>query len=282
MPHSHSLTINGVNYHVTTAGEAASGTVLLLHGMPDTGKIWDQLSDLLVGNGYRVVIPDMLGYGRSDKPANPDRYAGELILGDLIELMTSLDLPPCHIVGHDWGAYASWELVSHFPDNFLRHVAISMSHPGVFFSNLSVASLRDNWYMYLNTQEAAVDLYTMDNCAFFREFITPTHPDLDEVCNRLSEPEAMRANLNWDRGNPLAKSYVVAQAGKLHYPSITVPTLGLWSPGDTYLLEEHMQQSGEYVDADWQYQRLATGSHWCMLDNPQETNTAILNWLERT
>lgn len=122
----------------------------------------------------------------------------------------------------------------------------------------------------------------MDNCAFFREFITPTHPDLDEVCSRLSEPEAMRANLNWDRGNPLAKSYVVAQAGKLHYPSITVPTLGLWSPGDTYLLEEHMQQSGEYVDADWHYQRLATGSHWCMLDNPEETNNAILDWLKRT
>ena len=60
-----------------------------------------------------------------------------------------------------------------------------MSYPAVFFSNLHLGTLRDNWYMYLNTQEAAVDLYTLDNCAFFREFITATHPEIDEVCEGL-------------------------------------------------------------------------------------------------
>ncbi len=73
--------------------------------------------------------------------------------------------------------------------------------------------------------------------------------------------------------------YVVARAGKLSYPNIQVPTLGLWSPGDVYLLEEHMQASGSYVDAQWRYARLSAGSHWCMLDNPTETNAAIIAWL---
>lgn len=281
LPECVAVPINGVNYHVAISGEAIQGTALLLHGMPDTGAIWDRLTDVLVTRGYRVVVPDMLGYGRTDKPADPDRYAGERIIGDLVALIEYLELPPSHIVGHDWGAYASWELTTHFPDQFLRHVAVSMSHPAVFFSNLNIDSLRDNWYMYLNTQEAAVDLYTLDNCAFFREFITTTHPHIDEVCSRLAEPDAMRANLNWDRGNPLAKSYVVARAGKLQYPQINVPTLGLWSPGDVYLLEEHMQASGDYIDADWEYQQLSSGSHWCMLDNPEETNRAILDWLSQ-
>ncbi len=267
---------------MTDRGDAIEGTVLLFHGMPDTGAIWDNLATRLVEHGYRVIYPDMLGYGRTEKPADPERYAGEHVIADLIALIEALQLPRCHIVGHDWGAYASWELATHLPQQFLRHVAVSMSHPAIFFSNLNLNSLRDNWYMYLNTQEAAVDLYTMDNCAFFREFITTTHPDLDEVCSRLREPEAMRANLNWDRGNPLAKSYVVARSGKLKYPKINVPTLGLWSPGDVYLLEAHMQESGAYVDSEWCYQRLSYGSHWCMLDNPDETNAAILNWLVNT
>jgi pimeloyl-ACP methyl ester carboxylesterase len=279
MTEHHSIAINGVQYHVAVSGEAVAGTALLLHGMPDTGAIWDSLTEVLLQHGYRVVVPDMLGYGRTDKPSDPNRYAGELVISDLITLIECLELPPCHIIGHDWGAYASWELVTHLPDQFLRHVAVSMSHPSVFFSNLNLDSLRDNWYMYLNTQEAAVDLYTLDNCAFFREFIGSTHPNLDEVCSRLVEPDAMRANLNWDRGNPLAKSYVVARAGKLNYPKVNVPTLGLWSPGDVYLLEAHMQASGDYVDSDWRYERLSSGSHWCMLDNPDETNAAILNWL---
>ena len=276
------LSINGVNYYVRISGDNSNKQVLLLHGMPDTGAIWDALTADLVAQGFQVIAPDMLGYGKTDKPADPARYEGERVLADLIEMMGALDLGACDIVGHDWGAYASWELVTHVSDAFKRHVAISMSHPAVFFSNLHLCTLRDNWYMYLNTQEAAVDLYTLDNCAFFREFITATHPEIDEVCERLSDFEAMRANLNWDRGNPLAQSYIAARLGKLDYSKITVPTLGLWSPGDVYLLEEHMQASGEYLEADWSFQRLSSGSHWCMLDNAEETNRVITDWLQVT
>ena len=72
---------------------------------------------------------------------------------------------------------------------------------------------------------------------------------------------------------------MVARLGKLKYPKIRLPTLGLWSPADVYLLEEHMQASSDYVAAERRYVRLSSGSHWCMLDNPSETNTAIIDWL---
>ncbi|HJP51238.1 MAG TPA: alpha/beta hydrolase [Pseudomonadales bacterium] len=277
-----SVSVNDVNYGVTINGEAKRGTVLLLHGMPDTGAIWARLTTNLIALGYRVVTPDMLGFGATDKPADARRYAGGKIIADLVELIGQLELPKCHIVGHDWGAYAGWELVTHLPEQFDRHVAISMSHPAVFFNDLGLRGLRDNWYMYLNTQEEAVDLYRLDNCAFYKEFCIPTHPDKEEVCTRLTDPEAMRGCLNWDRGNPLAASYLATRKGELEYSKINVPTLGIWSAGDTYLLEEHMQASGDYLDAEWSYVRLSSGSHWCMLDNPEETNRAVIDWLERS
>jgi len=134
-----------------------------------------------------------------------------------------------------------------------------MSHPLVFSTSLNLQSLRDNWYMYLNTQDDIVDLYTKDDCAFYREFIIPTHPEADEVCARLKDPVAMNGMRNWDRGNPLASLYLAARTpGALtpYYTKVAVPTMGVWSAGDTYLLEEHMQQSGEHC-ADFEYRRFS-------------------------
>jgi len=260
-------------------------TVLCIHGMPDTGAMWDKLAVALVAKGDHVVVcPDMLGYGKTSKPADPQRYGGETIIMDMIELITTkLQLPKCHVVGHDWGGYVSWELVTNLPDQFLRHVAISIAHPFVFSKNLTPQAIRDNWYMYLNTQDDAVALYTKDDCAFYREYIIPTHPEPDEVCGRLADPVAMNAMRNWDRGNPLASLYLAARNGGMEaaYPNVKVPTMGLWSADDAYLLEEHMQQSVEHMDdnTEWEYRRISKGSHWCMLDNPDETSAAILEWI---
>ena len=277
------LAINGADYYVVTHGGDNPGeTILLVHGMPDSGAMWDSLAAALVAKGHRVVVPDMLGYGKTSKPADPKRYATEKIVPDMLELILKLGLPKCHVVGHDWGGYVAWELVINAPEQFKSHVAISMSHPLVFSTSLNLQSLRDNWYMYLNTQDDIVDLYTKDDCAFYREFIIPTHPEPDEVCARLKDPVAMNGMRNWDRGNPLASLYLAARSGALtsYYTKVAVPTMGVWSAGDTYLLEEHMQQSGEHC-TDFEYRRLAKGSHWCMLDNPEGTNAAVTEWVEK-
>ena len=61
-----------------------------------------------------------------------------------------------------------------------------------------------------------------------------------------------------------------------------VPTLGIWSSGDTYLWEDQIKTSGALMDADWRYERIEGGSHWVMLDRAQEVNALILDWLEKT
>lgn len=270
--------INGINYNVFDEGEG-DRAVLLVHGMPDTSGVWRHQVPALLAAGRRVVVPDMLGYGETDKPADPARYAAERVIADMVALIETLGLENLDLVGHDWGAFVSWELVSHFPDLFRKHVAISVGHVGVFMSDFSPQSLKQNWYMYLNTQERAVDLYRLNDCEFLLKGLMPSHPDPEEVRERLRHEDAMRGVLNWDRGNPLADYFLAAARGELRYDKCTVPTMGIWSSGDDYLLEEHMRRSADFMAAEWRYERIEGGSHWVMLDRPDEVTRLILDWL---
>src|SRR3546814_3135110 len=78
--------------------------------MPDPSGVWRHQAEALVRSGYRVIAPDMLGYGETEKPQETERYTGDKILGDMVALLDTLAIPKMDIVGHDWGGYASWEL----------------------------------------------------------------------------------------------------------------------------------------------------------------------------
>lgn len=274
------LEIGGVHYHVSDQGEGER-VVLLLHGMPDTSSLWRHQVPKLLGAGFRVIAPDMLGYGKTEKPEAAERYAGDRVVADLLTLIATLDLPRMDLVGHDWGAFASWELVLRRPELFRRHVALSVGHPGALFGELSTRSLKENWYMYLNGQEAAPDLYRLNGCEFLRKYVLSTHPEIEEVCARLEDPAAMRAMLNWDRGNPMASFYLAVLTGELEYPRCQVPTLGIWSSGDQYMWEEQMRRSAEWMEAEWRYERMENASHWLTLDRPEEVGRLLLEWLAK-
>ena len=272
------MKLNGVNYHV---GEQGSGDkiVLLLHGMPDTSSTWDYQVPALVEAGYRVIVPDMLGYGETEKPAEASRYALENILGDMLALLDTLGPKQVDLIGHDWGAVTSWELVLNFPERFRRHVALSVGNTDLAMTMESISQVSSSWYMYLNTEEATPQLYAANDGAFFKRFIIPTHPEIDEVWSRVKAPDAMLGMLNWDRGNPMAAAYLAMATSTAAPRKCTVPTLGMWSTGDTYLWESQVKDSGTLMAAPWRYLKVDNASHWLMLDQPQQVNTAILEWL---
>jgi pimeloyl-ACP methyl ester carboxylesterase len=272
------IDLNGVRYHV---GEQGSGDkiVLLLHGMPDTSSAWDRQIPSLVAAGYRVIVPDMLGYGETEKPADPKRYALENIIGDMVALIDTLGSKQIDLVGHDWGAVTSWELALNFPERFRRHAALSVGNPDLAMNMDSISQVKASWYMYLNTQEATAQLYAANEGAFFKKLIIPTHPEIDEVWSRAKVPEAMLGMLNWDRGNPMAAAYLAMVTNTAAPRKCTVPTLGMWSTGDTYLWESQVKDSAQLMAAPWHYMKVENASHWMMLDQSQQVNAALLEWL---
>ncbi|MBK9520063.1 MAG: alpha/beta hydrolase [Rhodocyclaceae bacterium] len=274
------MMLNGINYHV---GEQGTGdkVALLLHGMPDTSAVWHLQVPALVQAGYRVIAPDMLGYGETDKPEDVQRYKAEMLIGDMVAMLDTLGLKQVDLVGHDWGALVSWELALNFPERFRRHVALSVGHPDVMMNLNTVAEVKDSWYMYLNTQASAAAAYAANDGAFFKRFIIPTHPEVDEVWARMKDLKAMNGMLNWDKANPMADFYLAAASNTAAPRMGKVPTLGLWSTGDAYLWEAQVKDSAKLMSAPWRYQRIADASHWIMMDRAKQVNAAILDWFNK-
>lgn len=96
------LTANGL--HFQYQDEGAGPAVVLLHGFPDTSRLWRYQMPALVDAGYRAIAPDLRGRGGSDKPPEVADYALSHIVRDVAAIMDRLDIPRAHIIGHDWGA----------------------------------------------------------------------------------------------------------------------------------------------------------------------------------
>src|SRR5438067_9605739 len=90
----------GTEYEVVGAGRP----VVLLHGFPDTGRLWRHQVPALAEAGFQVIVPDLRGYGRSDKPEAVDAYSIPVLAGDVMASLTGLGASRAHGVGDDWGA----------------------------------------------------------------------------------------------------------------------------------------------------------------------------------
>src|SRR5712671_7103941 len=118
----------GIEYEVTGEGPP----VVLLHGFPDSGRLWRHQVPALAGAGFQVVVPDLRGYGRSDKPEPVDAYSMLLVAGDVLAILAELEIDQAHVVGHDWGAALAWALAAFAPGQVDHLVTLSVGHPGTF------------------------------------------------------------------------------------------------------------------------------------------------------
>ena len=89
----------GIEYEVTGQGRP----VILLHGFPDSGRLWRNQVPALADAGFRVIVPDLRGYGRSDKPATSDSYSLPSLVGDVMAVLGDAGAERAHVVGHDLG-----------------------------------------------------------------------------------------------------------------------------------------------------------------------------------
>ncbi|KAK4225533.1 putative epoxide hydrolase [Podospora fimiseda] len=109
---------NSRTYHYLLASPSSSpplGTVLLIHGFPDLSFGWRYQIPHLLSLNLRVIIPDMLGYGRSSSPSNSSFYSFKSICDDLASLLTVINEPQVIIGGHDWGGAVVWRMCLWYP-----------------------------------------------------------------------------------------------------------------------------------------------------------------------
>jgi haloalkane dehalogenase len=116
--------------HHLDEGPAGGPVVLLLHGEPSWSYLYRTMIPVLVGAGLRCVAPDLVGFGRSDKPAGREDYTYARHVEWMREaLFDHLDLRDVTLVGQDWGGLIGLRLVGEHPERFARVVAANTGLP---------------------------------------------------------------------------------------------------------------------------------------------------------
>lgn len=269
---SRRVTVGGVSLRVLEEG--AGAPVLLLHGFPDSAHMWRHQIPVLASAGFRVVAPDLRGFGESDKPQSASAYAMDHILDDLRGVLDALGIGRVHVVGHDWGAIAAWALAGLETDRVRRLVVIAVGHPAAF-ARPSFSQLRMSWYAtFFQVPGLAERLLPVNDWWLLRKTFGGS-PDFDRYVVDLSRPGALTAGLNWYRG--IGRIDLVLRKWP-RWPRVTCDALGIWGSKDFALTERQMTESERYVDGSWRYERVRAG-HWVPLTRPDVVNELLLEFL---
>ncbi|KAJ7651846.1 alpha/beta-hydrolase [Mycena rosella] len=140
------------------------------HGFPNSSHVWREQVAFFKPLGYGVVVPDMLGYGGTDKPTDPKLYIGTGLAQDVADIFDAEGLTQVIAIGHDWGSY----LVSRILNSHSSHVAAC-----AFVAVGYVAP--DSSYRYAVTHpEFMTQMVGYDTTAYVRFFIQPDAPEILE------------------------------------------------------------------------------------------------------
>jgi len=264
------LNVNGLRMHVMSAGEGPA--VLLMHGFPDTHLVWRKQVGPLVNAGYRVIVPDMRGYGQTDAPGAVSAYRTKYICDDMLALLDAMGVPKARLVGHDWGALIGWLLCMRAPERFEQYVALSVGHPAAFARAGLMQRLRSSymlWFMVPLLPEQSLsfnDFHAMRN--FTRE-----RGQHDIWRRSLREPGRLTAALNYYRANV---PRMMLPGGK--FDPVSVPVMGIWSGRDVALTEEQMRDSAQFVTGGFRYERIEGADHWLQLTAADQVNALLLDF----
>jgi pimeloyl-ACP methyl ester carboxylesterase len=268
------IELDGVTLDVHDSGTGPP--IVLLHGWPDTKDVWRHQVPALLAAGYRVIAPDLRGFGGSSRPTAVEAYTAPTMVGDVIGLLDHLAIDRAHLIGHDWGAAIAWLTAALAPNRVTTLTTLSVGHPAALRS----AGWRQrelSWYMLLFQFPGIAEQWLSgDNFRNLRDW--SAHPDIDAVAERLADPDVLTASLNLYRAI-LPPTWLVDPP--LQLPPVQAPVMGVWSSDDRALTEEAMTASAPHVAGSWRYERLDHVGHWMQLEAPQVLNTLLLDFLNQ-
>ena len=264
-----SLEMNGVRFNVIIEGQGPD--VILLHGFPDSSYLWRNQIPVLVQAGYRVIAPDLRGFGQTEAPVGKANYKLDTLIKDVTGLMDSLGIKKASLIGHDWGAILGWFVTIEHPELVERYIALSVGHPTSFKKGGVEQKLR-SWYAYAFQPPVIPEIMTRSFNWLLARFLTQNHPETGHWIEDLSRPGRLTAGMNWYRANIMRVLFG-------NHRHVRVPVFGIWSSGDIFLTERQMKLSTLYVDASWRYERIDNSSHWIQMDAPERLNKLLIDYL---
>jgi pimeloyl-ACP methyl ester carboxylesterase len=262
------LDVNGIRLHTTMTGQGP--VILLLHGFPDTHIVWRKQVPVLASAGFRVLAPDLRGYGRSDAPSHVLDYTLDKVRADVLGLLDALKVDKVHLVGHDFGALLGWQLASMVPQRIERFVALSTGHPNAIAHAGIFQHLRLAYVPMFCMPGVAEGMLKAGDWFALRQF-TSEPGQADYWKRELGAPGRLTAALNYYRAN-------LKLALPQSYPRIKAPVMGIWSDRDPALGEKQMCDSAHYVDGEFRFERIRDADHWLQLTAHERVNALLLDF----
>ncbi len=268
MPRIDTFDRDKLSFSVADRGPEDGAPVVLLHGFPQNSSSWDRVAATLNQAGYRTLAPDQRGYCPQATPTGRYNYRISELVADVVELIDQAALGPVHLVGHDWGAGVAWAVAATHPQLLRSLTAVSVPHPAAFaLSMLSSNQILQSYYMLMFQLPWFPELLMRKENGFFYQMLkrsgqspAAAHRDIQ----MLQEGDTATGAVNYYRALP----YAIALAPALRR-RISVPTLQVWSDGDTAVGRKGHELSRRFVTGPWQLVVLKGVSHWIPEECPE-------------
>ena len=270
----------GVCLHVALAGPEDGAPLILLHGFPEAWFGWALQIEPLAEAGFRVAIPDQRGYNLSEKPGRVRRFRLDQLATDVIELAAALGWARYGVVGHDWGAAVTWQLVDTRPPGLVAAAVLNVPELRVMQRFVFTSrQLFRSWYIFFFQFPWLPEflLRRRDWAALTRKLTksarSGTFSETALAWHRRawSRPGAMTAMIGWYRA--AARRPPPRRA----HPRVGVPMLILWGERDVFLGKEMVEPSAALVD-DVKVIRFPEATHWVQHEEAPAVNAALIEF----
>lgn len=276
-------TVNNIKLHYVFDGEGP--LVILLHGFPEFWYSWrKQIPEL--AKQYKVVAPDLRGYGDSDKPRGVKNYDTAIIAKDIRDLILALDHPKAHIVAHDWGGGVAYTFAQLYPEHLDKLIVLNCPLPAILIQQFksNFKQLKRSWYMFFFQIPYLPEWNIKRNLTvFFKRALRGwahnkeafTNDDILHYVKAFEKPYALTAAINYYRAS--FRSIFKRNQQKLKL--IEADTLMIWGEDDQALGIELTYGMEKYFKNHFEIKYISDCSHWVQHEYPDLVNSYILEFL---
>lgn len=253
------IALPGVEINFASAG--AGPAILLLHGHPQTHIAWRKVAPLLVNAGYRVIAPDLRGYGDSEKPKSDAYhlpYSKRVMAQDQVALMAKLGHERFAVVGHDRGGRVAHRMARDFPDVVERLAVLDIAPTDIMYAqtNKEFATRYFWWFFLIQPYDFPERMIASDPEYFLRRHISG-QVKIDGAVSNDAMTEYLRTYKNPDTIHAICEDYRASAGIDLEHDKldqghlVEAPLLVIWGAksvvGDLYDVVETWRQKARNV-----------------------------------
>ena len=282
----------GIEMNVALAGPEDAPPVILMHGFHESHRTWREVAPR-ISDRLRLVMPDLRGFGDSDRPQEVEAYATDTLVADIFALADALGIDRFALVGHDWGGAIAWAAAIRGNPRITRLAIVNSPHPLIFQKSLVEDEEQRAASQYMRAfrspgMEAGIEAMGFDT--FFDKSFSK-HVDMARISpaerqiyiDQWSRPGALTAMLNWYRSSqvvvpPPGITVDVPDWVLRAFPTIKIPVRVIWGLEDKALLPIQLQGIGE-IGEDVEVFPLAGVGHFAPWEAPDQVAAALAPFL---